>query len=167
MNRKVLVVLLVAVVAVLAANFGPYLVREIGHARHYKELKHQGQYDAKFVELTVEQPAKGSSTVRVKAVVQNAGTQSWPQGQHYFALGIFGRTSLGARDESKLAFKEGEGQPPNRLVIHRDIKPQETWETNFSVILPQEPGEHTFYLQPVWEGVTWLGEEREVKVTVE
>jgi len=165
-RRRVLVIVLSC--SVLLCIFGlPYLIREARHWRHYQQLEVKKEYSAKFLELSLAaSEGKPGAVLSGKLSVQNAGTQPWKQGVHYFAIGVKGAPVKIATGDPKLAADDALG---DRLVIHQDIKPGDPpWERSFQLTLPPESGKHTIFFQMVKEGEYpgWFGEMKGVDMVV-
>lgn len=141
----------VVVIVLACALLGPWAVREGRHYLHYQALDREGKFKSEFVSLTTTSAPDG--TLTLAASVRNSGTQSWTQGEQYFALGVFER--VGTRRVENVKFSDG----TNRVIAHKDIAPGEIWQLTAAI---KAEGARTLHFQMVQEGVTWFGQEKNV-----
>ncbi|MFA5926981.1 MAG: hypothetical protein WCT32_01435 [Patescibacteria group bacterium] len=157
--RRVVLVLLLAVVAPIVAYAGP----DLFHLLHYRKVEAEGNLRASVISLTVPTIVEAGKPFRCKIIVKNMGSDDWRKEEHYVALGVFDRFLL-SRELSDFCFIGGK----NRLVVPEcPICSGKSWEITFDLLSPSKPGQYDLNLQMVKEGVTWFGEETKLSIVVE
>jgi hypothetical protein len=147
----------------------PFLWRVHKHSQHYQAIEREGKLRAKITVVEAPKTLSPHAKGQCKLEVKNLGTTTWTAAE-CFKLGGFERgLVLNRIDPARLG--------PGRIVIPKDIKPEQTWQVSFDLEAPEKPDKYRLHLQMIRElpdvspgvvapGNTWFGDEVTITVHV-